>query len=331
MKTFTFLHKLILCCALSLCFYSPAQTVSNDFKNTINDVLAGMDLNRVPHHLLTDYAMEFVDLRAYNGVVSDTNYVHKGIYTSAYNTLLMARTQTSVPDLVHPDQFHANWQAARAPYTIALSGLYYNYSRFRESAYQDNDITISNNKLYDKYVNGVWQDPYEQDQVFMMTAPILKYNYKNMLVTLPSNLWYTNQSAQVETIAINFNDGNGFQTVNMGQSLTVNYENEGEYDWEYRLTLTNGMVHYSQSKIIVGDQSAPLVAPKRLITQSCVPRFDSGTTYVNGFDHIEFQGTTLFEGSANSATIQIDYANFSNGCPGITRPLIVAKVSNWAY
>ncbi len=226
MKIIPYFHRFILCFVLSLSLGLNAQTVSHDFKNTINGVFAGVDLNRVPHHLLTDYAMEFVDIRSYNGVVNDTNYVHKGIYTSGYNTLLMARTQTNVADLVHPDQFHNNWKAARAPYTIALSGLYFKYSRIREDAHP-NAITVSNNKLYDKYNSGVWQNPYETDAVFMMTAPILKYNYKNMRVSLPANLWYTNQDTQVQSLAINFNDGNGYRTLSFGQNITLSYANEG--------------------------------------------------------------------------------------------------------
>lgn len=61
MKSFSILNRLILCVTFIMCTALQAQTVSNDFKNTINDVFAGVDLNRVPHHLLTDYAMEFVD------------------------------------------------------------------------------------------------------------------------------------------------------------------------------------------------------------------------------------------------------------------------------
>lgn len=45
---------------------------------------------------------------------------------------------------------------------------------------------------------------------------------------------------------------------------------------------------------------------------------------VNGFDQIEFQGTQLFEGTANSATIQIDYIGNAS-CGNITNPLIVAE------
>lgn len=316
----TILFKMLLIAFASFITHLNAQTVSNNFADTMNDVFAGLDLNRVPHHLLSDYAMEFVDIRSYNGVNTANNYVHKGIYTSAYNTLLMARTKINVPDLVHPNQFESNWKAARVPYTIALSGLYYKYSRIRKNAYP-NAITVLNNKLYDKYINGIWQNPYETDDIFMMTAPILKYNYKNMNVVLPKNLWYSNQGSHVQSIAVNFNDGNGYQTITMGQNIYVSYSSEGTYVWDYKLTLTNGQIRYSHSKLIVGNQTAPINNNilKRLPSEPC--NFGS---LVNDFDQVEFQGTTQLDGISNSATIQIDYIG-SNPCGSITRPLIIAE------
>ncbi len=58
MKINSTLNRLTTFILLGLSFSLNAQTVSHDFKNTINGVFAGVDLNRVPHHLLTDYAME---------------------------------------------------------------------------------------------------------------------------------------------------------------------------------------------------------------------------------------------------------------------------------
>ncbi|WP_281754919.1 hypothetical protein [Neptunitalea chrysea] len=83
----------------------------------------------------------------------------------------------------------------------------------------------------------------------MMTAPILKHNYKNMNVVLPTNLWYSNQDSQVQSIAVNFNDGNGYQTLTMGQNSVVSYPSEGTYTWDYKLTLTNGQILYSHNPL----------------------------------------------------------------------------------
>jgi len=232
-----------------------SQTVNTDFANEINAVFAGMDKSKVPHKLLLDYAMEFTELSAYNGVLTDTNYVQRGVYKSIYNTLLMARVQ-NVPSLVSPTTFKTNWENLRIENKIVLSGLYYKYSKIRDNALAQNDITVSNNKYYDKYINGVWQNPYETRQVFAMSAPIVIYKKLSVDVELPANLWYTNQNNQVQSIAIDFGDGNGYQNIVFGQIKTVTYSQADTYDWTYKLTLTNNQVLYSRSKIII-QESAP--------------------------------------------------------------------------
>jgi hypothetical protein len=92
MKPVQLFKLMFLCIALVIGTALKAQNISTEFADKINSVFEGVDLNRVPHHLLTDYAMEFVDLAAYNGVLRDTTYIQKGTFTAAYNTLLMSPT-----------------------------------------------------------------------------------------------------------------------------------------------------------------------------------------------------------------------------------------------
>src|SRR5204862_5473486 len=109
-----------------------------------------------------------------------------------------------VSGLVHPTTFNNNWNGLREANKIVLSGLYYKYSQFKADA-PGNTIDIIDGKLYDKYdVDGVWKNPYEEKEVFAVSAPILVYNSLSMQVQLPSSLWYTNISDRVESIAIDF-------------------------------------------------------------------------------------------------------------------------------
>ena len=294
-----------------------AQTANTTWKTQINNRFSGINKTKIPHHLLIDYAMEFTELSAFNGSLTTDNLVHKGTYTSIYNTLLMARVQTSVTGLVNPTAFKNNWDNVRNKNTIVLSGLYYKYSKIKANAYP-NYLTVANNKYYDKYVNGVWQNPYEDQQVFAITTPILKYKKLNLQVQLPNNLWYTNQSSAVQNIAIDFEDGNGYQTMAFGQIKTINYSQKGLYEWKYKLTLTNGQVLYSHSKISIEGEVAPNTTSQgaRTINEPC-------TVDAFGIDTVEFVGTQTYLGTANTATLQIDYRAGSS-CT-ITKPLIVAE------
>ncbi len=220
MKIKNYYYKVSLVFAFLLSITLNAQTVNTNFATQINSTFAGINKNNVPHSLLADYAMEFAELSAYNGTLTANNIVHKGTYTSIYNTLLMARVKTGVTSLVNPDIFKTNWDNLRQPNKIILSGLYYKYSKFKDNAYPTY-ITVNNNKLYDKYVNGIWKNPYEVKQVFAVASPILKYKSLTLEVELPSSLWYTNQSNAMQSIAIDFGDGNGYQTMAFGQTKIV--------------------------------------------------------------------------------------------------------------
>jgi hypothetical protein len=184
--------------------------------------------------------MEFAELTDYNGTLTNTNWVTRGKYTDIYNTLLMSRVQTTVPGLVTPTIFKNNWDNLREPNKIVLSGLYYKYSKFRSDCYP-NYLTNNGGVITDKYLSGIWQNPYIDQQVFAITAPILVYNSLSLQVTLPSALWYTNQSESIQNIAIDFGDSLGYQTITTGQIRTINYTASGTYEWKYKLTLTNAI------------------------------------------------------------------------------------------
>ena len=316
-KTLSLFSTLLLC--LFINNLANSQTVSTAYATQINATFANLDKSRIPHKLLVDYAMEFAELSGYNGVITNENIVNRGQYTSIYNTLLMSRVNTNVAGLVSPTTFRTNWENLRQPNKIVLSGLYYKYNEFKPDA-PNNTITITNGKLYDKFVNGVWQNPYNEKQVFAMASPIIKFNKLAMQVQLPSSLWYTNQVSTVQSIAIDFSDGLGYQTTSFGQIKNVSYTASGLKEWKYKLTLTNGQILYSHSKIFIDGQVAPntpTTAQQRTINQPCsVNEF--------GIDVVEFTGSRAYAGQVGNAILEIDYRN-TFGCGTITNPLIIVE------
>ncbi len=301
--------------AFAIFSVAKAQTVNTEWATKINQTFAGIDKNKVPHSLLRDYAMEFTNLAAFNGALTDTSYVSKGTLTSIYNTLLMARVKTNVTGLVSPTLFKQNWKNLRQKNTIVLSGLYYKYSQFKANAYPS-FVTVNNNKFYDKYVSGVWQNPYEEKQVFAMTTPIIKYKGLKTTVKLPQTLWYSNQNT-VQSIAIDFDNGAGYTTIPFNGTYNLQYEQEGVKNWKYKLTLTNGQVLYSQSRIIFEGTlyDVPNASLQRTINQPC-------SQNASGIDQVEFVGTQLYLGNENTATLEINYKD--DDCK-IKKPLIVAE------
>ncbi len=65
--------------------------VDNNWKNTINPTFQNLDKTKIQSGMLLDYAMEFTDVTAYNGVLTDTTYVNANILGDIYKTLFMSK------------------------------------------------------------------------------------------------------------------------------------------------------------------------------------------------------------------------------------------------
>ena len=263
---------------------------------------------------MLDYAMEFASLSNYNGVLTDTNKVNKGILMDVYNTILTSGIHSNGGSFYHPDYLDSLWQVQRQPGIITLCGLYYNYSRFKDNALSSNLITVNSDRFFDRFVNGVWQNPYQTQTVFAISPPLHSYAGKNFKVVLPTNLWLTNNGTSVSNIAVNFNDGTGYRTVVQGQQLTVNYADTGNKVWTFKLTLTNGNLLYSHTEMQVrpepnnyaGGAAARFLRPEGPILLTA----DAG-----------------WNGQTAQGWITVDYANPADvqGRFRLNRPLIVAE------
>ncbi|MBZ9650880.1 hypothetical protein [Psychroflexus montanilacus] len=115
--------------------------------------------------MLLDYAMEFTDVTAYNGVITDTTDVNINVVGDIYKTLFMSKL---VADTMHTplfDRYAYNWARERFSATqdssgvYILTGLLYEYQKLNQNALSQNKISVINNKYYDRYINGNWQNP----------------------------------------------------------------------------------------------------------------------------------------------------------------------------
>ena len=88
--------------ALLPSFMNAQLEVDTDWKTEINNIFQYLDKSKVTSGHLLDYAMEFTDITAYDGVVRDTNYVDLNVVGNIYKTLFMAKTST---DTTHTPQY----------------------------------------------------------------------------------------------------------------------------------------------------------------------------------------------------------------------------------
>ncbi len=311
MKT-KFILGVLFC---SIVFTMRGQTVNTGFAQDINNRFSLLEKNRVPHHILLDYGFDIIDATKFEGVLRSDNYMTIGTFNELFKTIVSSATSTSASGLSSPVSVKQEWSSLQKndhnktrlsfKASVVLNGLLFNYSRFDPNALNNNKIQITNGKYEDKYINGVWQNPYLTGITFAITSPVSYINSANVEVRLPLTLWHSNQT--VTNLDVDFGNGSGYKSLNNGQIASTNYATDGTYTWTYRVRLSNGQYKYSRQKVIVQFQEKNITA---------------GNPNCGTEERVPIPAKKAYLGEFGSATLEILYN--TNGCT-LTRPLIVAE------
>jgi len=68
---------------LSIAFFIVCQTmlaqqeINTSFKDEMNDIFQNLDKDKIPQGILLDFGMEFTNVSAFNGSLTDSTYVNK--------------------------------------------------------------------------------------------------------------------------------------------------------------------------------------------------------------------------------------------------------------
>ncbi len=287
-----------------------AQEINTSFSEAIAQAFGSLESNRTPHGLLYDIAFEQVNLNNHNGsFIADSTLVDIKEFYGIHQTLRSMRFGNSAPAFMKEEDIDTLAFSARQPGKILLCGLFYRYAKLREDALSNNLITVSNNALYDRYINGNWQNPYEVSSAFAISPFTDNYVGLNQQIVLPTNLFFGNQAGAISSMEIDAGDGMGFRTITTGGALLVNYPDTGYKEIKYRLNLSGGGQLNSHSKIYI----SPSVIEDNMALRGG-PRPNP--------ELIPVTATNAFEGGYAKGYMTIRYADPSLG---LRNPLIVAE------
>lgn len=293
--------------------FAQVQTDSQ-WKNAINPIFQHLDKSKIQSGILLDYAMEFTDVSAYNGILTDTTYINANLVGDIYKTLFMGKV---VADTTHTPLFERyayNWARDRFNATkdstgvYILSGLLYQYQRLNENALANNKITVSNNKYYDRYSRGIWQNPYETLRTFALTPPTLHSRSKNVYFKLPSSLFLSNLDNQIVSIQLDADNGQGYQNLPFDSAIALEFYENKIHDLTFKISLSSGQVLYCRSKFKIDDPVLDISQQAR------------GVIVVNDERIYIHEDGNFF----NAAWVTVRRIP-GTGSTGLTKPLIIAE------
>src|SRR5690606_38773128 len=285
----------------------PEIIIDHEYSNQIEQIFGQLERDRIPHGLLENAAFPFTNLQAYNGVRTDSTKISVEVLSEIYKTLLSARmTPQTGEDFTEMQEIADTWSSYRTAQntdendiTLVLSGLYYKYVTIPETSFLEEKINREGNVLLDRYVGGVWQNPYEEKETVAIAPPTSVLNTLSFSVMLPQDLFFSNAKEQgIVNIQADFADGNGFVPVNFNSKIPLSYSNEGMFEWVFRFERWDGQFIEVDVPILIDD---PIVFP--------LPGQGKNNVVISNGNY--------------DATLRIDYAPGSN--KKVMRPLIVAE------
>ena len=211
--------KILIACFLTNHLFG--QQVNNtEFKTKTLEIFKDLDKERVPHGILLDFGMEFTNIQKFDGKLSDSVYSSSQSVSDCYKTLLMSRVRTVETGFIAPEEYTNRWFRQRTTGIIVLSGQFFKYSQFEKNAYPDR-LNYDKDHFSDKFVENEWQNPYEEKELFTIAPPINSYKGFNFQVKLPQDLFLSNYLDELQSVEIDFSDGNGFRTVRFDELIEV--------------------------------------------------------------------------------------------------------------
>jgi len=181
--------------------------------------------------------------------------MEQGIYSELYKTIFTSKFNANAGTLRHPSIHDSLCYIARQKEVITLSGLLFKYNAIDPNAQANGKMQTVNGQLKDKYVSGVWQNPYQEFNTIAISPSTINYNLTYCSVLLPSNLFLTNRSSEISTIQFDAGDGQGYRTIQYNTPVNLNYADTGWKRWIFRITLTNSQQLYSHSKVHFSNTS----------------------------------------------------------------------------
>ena len=291
---------------LVISYTTDGMEVSDNFSTEINQVFQHVDRTASTTRLLLDYGLRFINIEAYNGVPSDSNYIDydhwENLYTTLYSMQFRAPASLTAPKTLIDD---IQSTAIGTTSSIPLIGLHYKYDKYRADAVSQNLVYIANDQIYD--VAGRTQSPFEIKETFAVTPKRDVLQGADHTFRFYASHFYTNTGKTISQVQADFGDGLGYQNVVMDQNSYVTYGSNGLKTLRFKVSYTDGTNYESRSKVEI-----------RGVAPSCTNCRYTG----NNASEVHFTATRPYAGEAASATVTIETADPGNV---LNKPLIVVE------
>lgn len=296
---------LFVVCLVTFC---NVQAQNSSYANRMQHIFGNIDKNKVTTGYLKEFGVRFANIEACNGNLSADNFVTKSEWQAIYSSLYSMRVGQGAINMTSPQTINNQFDTQQNnTEDVLIAVQHYNYQQYKTNAYTNGDIKISNDRIFDR--SG--RNPYDTKTLFAITPLKQQLQGNTFTFQLPSNLLYSNFNTSISQIQIDYDNGQGYQTISQNQKKSVSYCTGGEKEIKVKITYTNGTIVQSHSKIWVDYVAA------NHNTQARFNGFGTDILWSNN----PITGN-VYNGSSATGKVTIELAP---GHTQLTKPLIVIE------
>lgn len=255
MKAFLIRIVAIITIMMAFAFSVPAQTTAENpiIRSELNEMFEDLDKTKVPTGYLLDYAVDMVESGLYDGIaLTDSNYVSVSTFQSLMTSIKSAAVGTC--PIGNIPQIMADFKSKTDDDIIDVAYMLYKYSFIKEEAIANNLLNYSSGKVSDKYIDGIWQNPYETAFMVGFTPNTNTSDSRSMKFRFSLKYRFTN--ALITRMEFDAGDGNGYRNVLINSIIPVNYSSSGLKELKFKFTLLGGGTLVCHSLMYIKNNSS---------------------------------------------------------------------------
>ncbi len=249
MKTIYSLFTVLL-----LFFCLDAKSQNLQFRVPDSEIILNQDpftelySGRLQSTFLYDKTFPFINISKFDGTYDTT------LKFNSWNQLYLDLYNSNLPESSFIMQPLAEFQNVKTKIYDAQNGhitpitiLNLFYDQVKEDALDAKTLLLVDGKFYDAELE---ESPYETHRVFAAMPYTERLNSRNPVFNFDIEHYINNTQETIESITVDFGDGNGYVQVNFNENYTINYDEQGDSRDIYIKLLTSNNVELISHSII---------------------------------------------------------------------------------
>ncbi len=252
-------------------------TAGQTYVEKMDNIFEHVDKSKITTGLLSDYGLQLVDITAFDGTPTDSNYVDMDTWENLYQGLYSSRINSSANNLLSPSVvlsridneypiLKSYSDSLLIPVSRRQSGgginlepipiinaipvvmMHFEYNKLNDEAVNLGLLQVRDNQIHE--VEGA-STPYLVKQLFAVAPKTILFDSPAVSFVFNMSYWFTNSRKTMKQIEVKFGDESDYVKADWDMPVSHVFRVGGVKTISFRLTYTDGTSYTSRTNVVV--------------------------------------------------------------------------------